>query len=816
MTQTLAPCAASDGAEVACSHCALPVPSGLVLSGEQEQFCCDGCRTVFSVIHGAGLERYYSAKNDLGVEGRPATKSDKTYSELDDPAFLTHYTRAAGPGLSEVEFYLENLHCPACVWLVEKLNRLAPSVVSATVDLGRSSVRLVWSPADGKLSSVARALASLGYPPHPRQSADAAELRRVEDRALLARMAVAGAVFGNVMLFALALYSGAFQGMDAEYQRFFRWASLVVVSPSVLWSAGVFFRGAWAALRVRTPHMDLPVSLGIVTGYVSGAVNVVRGSGEIYFDSVAAVVFLLLVGRWLQRRQQHSAKSAAELLYSFAPSSARVRDGEGVREVPIEAVTVDALLEVRAGESFPADGVVFEGSSSVDATLLTGESRPEEVGAGSRVHAGTINVSAPLLVRATETGQSTRVGKLLASVEDAAARRAPVALAADRLASRFVVAVIGLAALTALSWWHVSPERAIENAIALLVVTCPCALGLATPLAVSAAIGKAARRGILIKGGDALERLAHPSLVLFDKTGTLTQARLELVGFDGAQDVRPLVAALEARSAHPIARAFCRSLEATSDAKVEHYVQTPGGGVAASVDGKHLLVGSVEFVAARAQLDDALRAAADRAAAAGETPVVVAVDGRSRALARFADPIRNDARASLDQLRALGHRIGILSGDRPQVVQSVADELGVSADLALGGASPEEKLAEVERRVEDSNVVMVGDGVNDAAALARAGVGIAVHGGAEASLAAADVFLTRPGVEPVLELFDGARRTLGVIRHNMLLSLAYNLICASLAMTGIVAPWIAAILMPLSSLTVVTISYRSRTFAGSQ
>ena len=352
MTQAVAAFAASPS-EVACSHCGLPVPDSLHAPDAPEQFCCDGCRTVFAVIHGAGLERYYAERAEIDLNRTGASPSSKSYAELDDPAFLAEYTRAAGPGLSEVELYLESLHCPACVWLVEKLRRVAPGVVRASVDLVRSTVRVVWPPAEIRLSSVARALYSLGYPPHPRQSADASELRRVEDRALLARMAVAGAVFGNVMLMALALYSGAFQGMDDEYQSFFRWASFLVVTPAVLWCAGVFYRGAWAALRMRTPHMDLPVSIGIVIGYAAGRRQRVRARGDIYFDSVTAVVFLLLVGRWLQRRQQHAAKNAADLLYSFAPSIARLLEATARTTSRSRPCVAGDLLEVRAGETCP-------------------------------------------------------------------------------------------------------------------------------------------------------------------------------------------------------------------------------------------------------------------------------------------------------------------------------------------------------------------------------------------------------------------------------------------------------------------------------
>lgn len=805
-----APGALDASEDVACSHCGLPVPPARVEDHARVQFCCDGCRTVYAVIHGAGLERYYKHRAALDVdEPRPAATSERSYAELDDDKFRELYVRDAGDGLLSVELALSNLHCPACVWLVEKLGKLSPGVVEATVDLAQASVRVVWDPSVGKLSEVAQALDSLGYPPHPRQRAAALEARRREDRALLSRMAVAGAVAGNVMLIAFALYGGA--DSDPQWVGVFRWVSLVVATPAVFWSGSVFFKGGLAALRTRTPHMDLPVSLGILAGYLWGAVNTVLNRGDIYFDSVTAVVFLLLVGRWLQRREQHRAKSATELLLSLTPSTARLVEDDGIREVPAHAIPMGALLEIRAGEHLPADGIVETGSSSIDASLLTGESVPVDVEPGMRVHAGCINVSSRITVRAEQTGEATRLGKLVQSIEAAAARRAPIQLLADRVAGRFVMSVLALSALTFVGWAFVDPTRAVENAIALLVVTCPCALGLATPLAVSAAVGRAARAGLLIKGGDALERLAHPALVIFDKTGTLTAGRLELSAWHGDESVKPWVSAVEARSAHPIARALVAALpEPPATLKVEALLQVPGGGVHAQVDGHELVVGSLAHVRETAMVPEELEAHAQAAAGAGRTPVLVAVNGVARAVAVFADPIRPDAAEALAEMSRMGHRLAIESGDHPLVVARVAAELGVPFVSVRGGVSPEEKLRAVESA--DGPVVMVGDGVNDAAALAAAGVGVAVQGGAEASLAAADVYANRPGVRPVLELLGGARRTFGVIRRNMLLSLAYNLVCASLAVAGVISPLIAAILMPLSSLSVVTSSYRAKTF----
>jgi Cu2+-exporting ATPase len=801
----------------ACAHCAGVVPLALVRADAERQFCCHGCETVYGIIHAQGLDEYYTHKRATDEASRPARLSGRTYGELDDPTLQARHVRALPGGLAQIELFLEGVHCAACVWLLERTSRLEPGVVEVRLDLGRGLAVVTWDPLKVRLSRIAQLFDQFGYPPHPTQGASLRDLRKKEDRAMLIRIAVAGAAFGNVMLMAFALYGGVDRTIEPEFEAFFRWGSLAVSLPAFLYSAEPFWRGALSSLRTRTPHMDLPIAIGLAVGVISGAVHVVLGHGEIYFDSLCALVFLLLAGRWLQRRQQRRAADAAELLYSVTPQHARVvevTDGvEAAREVPIEAVVAGALLEVRAGEHVPADGTVERGDSSVDASLLTGESRPVRVGPGVAVHAGVVNLTQPLYVRAEKTGDESRFGKLMKMVEDAAQRRAPIVLAADQMANRFTVRVIGTAVVGLVGWLLYDPSRALENTIALLVVACPCALGLATPLAVSAAIGKAARRGILVKGGDALERLARRTLVLFDKTGTLTEGKQSVVEVAGDLTVRRWVHALELGSAHPIARAIVDHLAPHADPTLQATAldHTLGAGLAGTVEGHRVHVGSPRYMGL-VSIPIPAWAETKRVewAARALTTVLVAVDGQVMTLVGVGDRLRPDAAASLRRLEAMGYTVGILSGDDPAVVATVAAALGVPAERARGGASPEDKLRTVEAL--EGDVIMVGDGINDAAALSRARVGIAVHGGAEASLAAADIFLDRPGVGPVVEALEGADRTLATIRRNMRFSLAYNVTGIGLALFGLIGPIGAALLMPISSITVVVSSFRSRTF----
>jgi Cu2+-exporting ATPase len=844
------PAAPSSSAhEVRCAHCGDRVPRGLVEHDAPLQFCCAGCRTVYQVIHGCGLDRYYAIRREANGEITPARITSRRYGEFDDATFRRLYVREIGNGFASVELFLPAAHCAACVWLVEKLPRVAAGVIEARLDLRRALVRIVWDERATTLAEIARALDSLGYAPAPARSAGMREARRAADRRQIISLGVAGACAGNVMLLALAMYSGMFDAIEPQYLRLFRWVSMAISLVSLAWPGRVFFRGAWSALRTRTLHLDVPIALGLGAGAVWGAVSTIRGSGEIYFDSLSVLVFALLLGRFIQSRQQRWAADAVELLFSLTPTSARVVGDDGAaHEAAIEAVQPGMIVEVRAGDSIPVDGVVTRGSSSIDQSMLTGESRPVDVREGMGVAAGAVNLSSTLRLRVEATGEDTRVGRLMRMVEECAQRRAPIVRLADRIAGWFVAAMLLLALATAGIWMMLDPSRAVDNAIALLIVTCPCALGLATPLAMTVAIGSAARNGALIKGGDVLEKLATPhgrgvGTILLDKTGTITCGRLSAVKYLGDESIKPMISAVETHSSHPIALALARDFapragdsETNLDARwmVSDVRQTLGAGIEASVisqgeNGRrsmHVVIGSPRFVRSLAARSKPELEWAERDLACEcepLTPVLVAMDGEVVAAIGLGDPIRDDAPGAVALMRRAGWRVRIVSGDRASVVRSVGARLGLLPDDCVGDATPEQKLAIVRQTLAEvaagrasgsaAPVIMVGDGVNDAAALAAASVGIAVHGGAEASLAAADVYLNRPGLLPIVELLDAARRTRRVVRRNLAASLFYNTVAAALAMTGVINPLIAAVLMPVSSLSVVAISVGSRTFA---
>ena len=796
---------------IACAHCGLPVPAGRVATAASS-FCCAGCEVVHAAIAEHGLDRFYELRRASEVPAVPAHPTARGYAELDDPAFQRVHVQVGTDGHARAALYLEDLQCAACVWLVESAPRCVPGVRELRVDLGRGRVDVSWDPGATSLSAVARYLDRIGHVPHPYRGLDRDRQRRREDRAMLVKLGVAGAAMGNLMLLAVALYAGLVDEMSESVTTFFRWASMCVALPALGYAATPFFRTAIGALRTGRLHLDLPLSIGIAAGLGWGSANVLRGTGEIYFDSLAMLVFLLLVARWVVLRHQRRASTAAELLLALTPSRAR-RIVDGVQlDVPIDAVVPGDLLAVLVGDVVPVDGVIVEGSSALDVGLLTGESRPAEVGPGARIHAGTANLAGPLVVRAEAVGEATRVGALVASIEALSTRKAPIERLVDRIAGSFVKVVSLAALLTLLGWSLVSPALAAEHAMALLIVTCPCALALATPLAVTVALGRAARRGVLVKGADALERLATPGTMFVDKTGTLTAGQLAVVSWRGDLDATGLAAAVEAGSDHPIARAL--RAHAGASAHARDIREELGRGISGVVDGRRILVGAPPWVRAQVPSRPVIEGWIAELAERGETPIVIAVDDVTIAVAGLADPIRDDARGAVEALGNLGWRVEILSGDDARVVRAVGTALGLPVERCHGGVSPEAKVAAVTSAREHGPVVMVGDGINDAAAMAAATAGIAVSGAAEIAIEAADVYLRSPSITAIATTIAGARSTLATIHRNLRFSLVYNVAAGTLAVTGLIHPLIAALVMPLSSLTVLVSSLRSTAFRG--
>jgi Cu2+-exporting ATPase len=806
---------------VACSHCGAAVPAGMIERETTEQFCCRGCRTAYALIHEYGLEAFYDRNQPTGlaVDDSPLARS---FGDFDQPAFEELYVQAQGDGQKSAVLVLNGIHCAACIWLLEKLPRLVDGVIAARVNWNRSTVEVSWNSEATCLSEIALTLNRLGYAPAPVRSGSQQAAAMEENRRQLINLGVAAALAGNNMLIGAALYFGLLSELGNGIETMFRGASCLLGLLSLLGPGRGFLRTAWSAIRSRTAHVDIPVAVALLMGTVSGLWNTLRGSGEIYFDSISSLVALLLVGRYIQFRQQRQTAEAVDLLYRLTPRTARKKFGSEFVETLAELIEPGDLLEVLPGQGIPADGTLISGQSNLDEALLTGESRPVAKVQGEAVYAGTYNLTSPIELVVTRSGRATRVGQLMELMESASRDKPPIIEWANRAGVWFVYGVLVVALSTLLYWTATAPSRAVENTVAVLIVACPCVIALAAPLTLSLAISRAASRGILIKSGEVLQRLAKPGVLWLDKTGTLTRGQTVIAEWFGEREWIRYLVALEYRSTHPLAVAFSpQAIEASLGVRVvdlpavQSFVQDSRGGIRGRVAGRELTIGNSSLLA---EMGVAVPAAFERIAVElaerGLTAIFYAVDGAVCGVIGIGDPLRAESLATVNSLQAAGWTVGILSGDRPETVAAIGKQLEIPAEFATGGLTPEQKTARVRESREGQTVVMVGDGVNDSAALAAASVGIAVKGGAEASLVAAPVFLSRVGLDGLLELTRASRQTLRTIHFSLLISILYNTFSVGLATMGLIHPLIAALMMPISSLTTIGLAYSSRAFQG--
>jgi Cu2+-exporting ATPase len=635
-------------------------------------------------------------------------------------------------------------------------------------------------------------------------------------------MGVCWALAGNVMLLAVALYAGLENLEESGLSEGARWLSLALALPSVVYGGSEFFTRAWQSARLalrqrdlRLLHMDTPISIGILVGFGHSVWAVFVGSGQIWFDSITVLIAALLTARWLQLRSRRAAGDAAAQLTSMVPARVRRISATGPVEV-VDAAEIQSgdLVEVLAGDVIPVDGIVVSGTSRLNNAVMSGESRLLDVAPDSEVAAGASNIFSPIRVRATAAGSSTRLGRLLEWASRPSPDRAPIIEFANRLTGYFVSGVLLLGLITLVLWMRVDSSVAVSHVVAVLVITCPCALGMATPLAMAVGAGQAARRGIFVRDGSTLQRLSHIGSVVLDKTGTLTTGNLSLVAVHGDREALAVAASLESHVSHPIARALTAEVPriATSVTDVQ---SVPGGGVRGIVDGRDVAVGSLPWLISQgAEAPPDVLQTWTEVNEKGLTPVAVAVEGTVRMVAGLGDAVREEAGPLVRGLEQRGIRVFLASGDQAGVVAVVAGGIGIRPVAARSGMSPEDKVRWVEelREVSDGGVAFVGDGVNDAAALRAADVGISVDGGSAVSQMAADVFLRQPGVAPIVSLIDGAGHLMKVVRFNLSASLLYNLVGGIAAVAGFVSPLAAAVAMPLSSLFVVAVSVTQRSF----
>ncbi|KES22476.1 MULTISPECIES: heavy metal translocating P-type ATPase [Pseudomonas] len=784
-----------------CYHCALPVPPGSRFTarvlGETREFCCPGCQAVAEAIVAGGLEGYYRHRTESAAnpEALPAQLGDEL-ALLDRPDVQQPFVQHQGE-LAETTLILEGISCAACGWLIEKHLRQMPAVAEAGLNLSNHRLHVRWADGQLPLSGLLAELRRIGYAAHPYQPDKAAEQLAEENRRSLRQLGVAGMLWFQAMMATMATWPEFNIDLSAEMHEILRWVAMFLTTPIVFYSCQPFFRGALRDLRTRHLTMDVSVSLAIGGAYLAGIWTAITGKGDLYFDAVGMFALFLLAGRYLERRARERTAAATAQLVNLLPASClRLDEAGNSQRILLSELRVGDRVLVPPGAVLPADGLILSGQSSVDESLLTGEYLPQPRQAGDSVTGGTLNVEGPLTLQVQALGDDSRLSAIVRLLERAQADKPRLAQLADSAAQWFLLVLLALAAVVGLFWWQHDASRAFWVVLSMLVATCPCALSLATPTALTAATGSLHKLGLLLTRGHVLEGLKRIDTVIFDKTGTLTEGRLTLravqpLGELDGERCLALAAALENRSEHPIARAFGRAPQ-PAEAVESH----PGLGLEGVVDGQRLRIGQAAFVCA-------LSGQPAPAMPNEHGQWLLLGDARGPlAWLVLDDRLRDDAPALLQACRERGWRTLLLSGDSSPMVQSVAAELGI--DEVHGGLRPDDKLAILKQlHGEGRHVLMLGDGVNDVPVLAAADISVAMGSATDLAKTSADAVLLSNRLDSLVQAFVLARRTRRVIVENLVWAGLYNGLMLPFAALGWITPAWAAIGMSVSSLTVV-------------
>ena len=814
-----------------CFHCGLTASGSTAckanIENTQQLFCCAGCASVCQVIHEAGLENFYLRLKKREASMAPPPDAPTDIDQYDLQEVQQEFTQELRDGSFQAKLMVEGIHCAACVWLIEKALAGMPGIIKAEVNLVHHRLHLEWWPEKISLPSIMTRLSALGYAAVPFNLESIEGEVHKQNRQLLFRLGFAGFGAMNIMWISIALYAGAFSGISSEYRQFFHWVSLAIATPVLLYSGGPILISAWRGLLHGRLAMDLPISIGALATFSYSLWQTIQNGDHVYFDTVVSFLFVILIGRYLEALARRNASSATLRLLELQPRMATrlLKNGREER-IPIRKLIAGDLLRIKPGDKVPADGTITAGHSHIDESMLTGESQPSHKRCGSRIAAGTINGENPLIMQVEETGSATILARIIHLVESAQGSKAHIQRVADRIVPWFVSITLTLAALTFIYWWvQLDFDTALLAATAVLIITCPCALGLATPMAIAVSTGFAAKHGVLIRNGEALERLSEVTHVVLDKTGTLTTGKMRVSDILLAnantppnsshdEDVKnrllQFASALERQYSHPLAKAICTTLEATElrfpdchDSRL-----LPGMGIGGSVDGQQVWVGNQrlmqqqgitvpEFIIQSCQSIEANMAAA----------IFVAVDHQLLGLLRIEDQLRDGAFEFIRDLNQRGFAITLLSGDSVAAAKYLQQRLSshtTTAIQVIAGVLPEDKADQIiSLQEQGEHVLMVGDGINDAPALAQADISIAMGSGTDVSMECSDIVLMSSDLARIPWALDLGGQAIATIRQNLTLSLAYNIILIPAAMAAWITPIFAALAMPLSSLLVI-------------
>lgn len=782
-----------------CYHCGDPVPHDTHLTvdilGAARSMCCPGCHAVASTIVDSGLTSYYEYRTATADKADLVPQQLQSLALYDNEEIQQDFVRTSD-NTHEVTLSLEGVSCAACAWLIERQLKRETGLVNIRVNTTTHRALLSWNPEQTKLSTLLSAIHRLGYKAAPFEADNQEQHYHNTMKSYLYRLGIAGLASMQVMMLAVALYFEVFGDLDESFRNYFRWVSLLFATPVLLYSALPFYLNAWRNLKARTLGMDVPVSIALIFAYVASFYATVTAKGEVFFESISMFTFFLLIGRYLEMRARRKAAAASANLLKLIPAMANLVDG---RQIAAKSLKTSDVVTVLPGESLPADGIIVSGNSVVDESMLTGEPLPVRRGKDDTVYAGTINGDGNLTVKVTQDRQHSLISNIIRLQDEAQATKPKIAEIADVVARYFVAVILIIAAGTWLYWHQVKPDDALWITLAVLVATCPCALSLATPTALTCATSRLGRLGILLRRGHVLETLCNVNQLVIDKTGTLTEGNVRIIQtvcFDryDETEVLSIAAELERFANHPIARAFSGYRNAAfSFDEVENEI---GFGLKGRREGNEWRIGKQAFA-----LNGENAPSPDQ-----DFQVWLTCNGKAIAAFQLDDPIRHDSQSLVSAFQAEGIQVTMLTGDNSDNAARVAKTLSV--DKLISGATPQGKLNYLNSLGKDQVALMIGDGVNDAPVLAGAHLSLAMGGGTDVAKSSADMVLLGDHLNRVLEARRLAMKTKKIIRENLSWALGYNLVILPLAVAGLVAPYIAVLGMSASSIIVVSNSLR--------
>lgn len=796
--------------KVRCDHCHLEFDESVMIEdeidGQKRYFCCKGCQGVYHLLRSEGLDSFYDKLGDTKLQ--PAQQPSDDLERFDLEGFTKKYVKIRPDGLNEIYLIIEGIHCSACVWLNEKVLHKTPGIIEASINYTNNKAKIVWDPEEIKLSQIIATIRSIGYNAYPYDPKLQEERAVKTRRDYYARILLAVFATMNIMWIAIAQYVGFFTGMRSDIKNILNIAEFALATPTLFFSGWVFFKGAYYGLKNRFINMDFLVATGASLTYLYSIYAMLTKSGEVYFDSVTMIITFVLVGKYLEVLSKKQAVDTIDTLLGSIPTEVVVvKEGEKSL-IAVENVEVGDIIEIKAGEKIVIDGIIQSGEGSFDESSLTGESEPVYKRPGDEVLSGSILLDSVIRYKATKDYATSLLSNIVDLLEDAMSKKPRLEQLANQISGYFSLIILSLALLTFIGWLVYAGEfeKALIVAVSVIVIACPCALGLATPMATLVGLSESLKRGILFKEAAFLETLSKANVLVLDKTGTITKGKPEVVGMEEfAKFDQNIVYSVTEHSNHPISKGvweYCKKEGFTTLLEVKELKEIKAKGVEALVDGKRVIAGSVSF----------LQEKGIEISYKGEHSVfAVAIDGKLVALYELSDEIREGASYAIGKIKELGLEVWMLTGDHEKTAFKVAKQVGIENVKAR--VLPQEKSAFIEKLHEQGKIViMAGDGINDAIALACSDIAIAMGSGADIAMSVSDIVLLDEKPIKIYEALKLSRRVFKAVKENLVLSLMYNIVTVPLAMMGYINPLFAALFMSLSSLTVVGNSVRIKFF----